>query len=248
MTSLDRMLSILDLFREDRFQIQSEDVVALAQCSRATAYRYLRSLCACGLLAPAPGGAYVLGSRVIEMDRLLRRSDPLLTCSRDVMTQCSQRTGLNMMLCSHYRNQVMCVDTEWIDTSVELLYERGKPMPMFRGAMAKVILANLSPYQLKNLMLEHAQDIRSSGLGQNWKEFKSKLNVIRREGVCVSNSEVMPNLMGIAAPVFDHEGRVIGSVVFVVRPEHAQALGIESLCAQIKTTAQAITARITQLS
>lgn len=248
MTSLDRMLNILDLFREDRFQIQSDDVVALAQCSRATAYRYLRSLCACGLLAPAPGGTYVLGSRVIEMDRLLRRSDPLLTCSREVMAQCSQRTGLNMMLCSHYRNQVMCVDTEWTDNSVELLYERGKPMPMFRGAMAKVILANLSPYQLKNLMLEHAQDIHSSGLGQNWKEFKSKLNAIRRQGVCVSNSEVMPNLMGIAAAVFDHEGRVIGSVVFVVRPEQAEKLGVESLCAQIRSAAESISTKIVKLS
>ena len=45
----------------------------------ATAYRYLKSLTESGLLAPTAGGAYVLGSRIIELDRHLRQHCLLYT-------------------------------------------------------------------------------------------------------------------------------------------------------------------------
>lgn len=246
MTSLDRMLGILDLFSESRASIQSDDVMALENCSRATAYRYLRSLCASGVLAPAPQGSYVLGSRIIELDRLLRKTDPLLTGAREIMAELSGRHGLNMMLCSYYRDRVMCVDTVWPDTSLDLMYERGRPMPMFHGAMAKVILANLSPYQLRNLMLEHADEIRKAGLGDNWKEFRQFLNKIRRDGTCRSHGEVIPNLVGVAAPVFDSEDRVLGSIVFVVTVEQLNTAGEDYLRVEIQAASKRVTAAITE--
>ena len=242
MTSLDRMLGILDLFSEDQSSIQSDDVIALINCSRATAYRYLRSLCASGILAQAPEGRYVLGSRIIEFDRLLRKTDPLLTSASPVMDEVSKRLNLNMMLCSYYHDRVMCVDTAWPDKTTELTYERGRPMPMFFGARAKAILAHLSPYQIRNLMLEHSDEIKAAGLGNNWKEFRGALNKIRREGTCYSYAEVMPDLIGVAAPVFDAEDRVLGSIVFVVTPDRLQTVGEAYLREQIAIAAQRITA------
>ena len=53
------MLSILDLFRDDTTAAFQEDVMEHLECSRATAYRYLKSLTESGLLAPTSGGAYV---------------------------------------------------------------------------------------------------------------------------------------------------------------------------------------------
>lgn len=52
MSTPDRMLSILDLFRDDTTAAFQEDVMAHLECSRATAYRYLKSLTESGLLAP----------------------------------------------------------------------------------------------------------------------------------------------------------------------------------------------------
>jgi hypothetical protein len=82
MSSLDKMLGILGLFSEQRTRIRLEDVTELTQASRATAYRYLQSLTEAGLLAPATGGTHALGPRVVELDRLMRMTDPLLTARR----------------------------------------------------------------------------------------------------------------------------------------------------------------------
>ena len=101
MSTPDRMLSILDLFRDDTTAAFQEDVMAHLECSRATAYRYLKSLTESGLLAPTAGGAYVLGSRIIELDRHLRQHDPLMRAAREVMRATGDELHANLMLCSY---------------------------------------------------------------------------------------------------------------------------------------------------
>lgn len=216
MASLDKMLRILDLFDEDRIGVQLEDAMRVTQSSRATAYRYLQALSEAGILAPSAGGVYVLGPRIIELDRLMRLTDPLLTGARPVLEKIGREHKMNAMLCSYYGNKVMCADLVWPDTTIKQVYQRGRPMPMFSGAMAKAILSNLTPYQLRNIMLWHADEIRSAGLGQNWDEFRSTMSRMRKDRCVVTQGEVIPRLVGAASPVFDPDGRVLGSLVLIV--------------------------------
>ncbi|MEW6640278.1 MAG: IclR family transcriptional regulator C-terminal domain-containing protein [Pseudomonadota bacterium] len=244
MSSLDRMLTILDLFDESRMSIQLEHAVQATGASKATAYRYLQSLCNRGLLAPAAEGSYVLGPRIIELDRLVRKMDPLLTSASPMIRAAAERLGVNIMLCSFYGDKVMCADLAWPDRSVEEIYERGRPMPLFRGAMAKIILANLTPYQLRSIMLWHGERIRDAGLGDNWDDFRSRMTKLRRAGFCVSRGEVFNALVGISAPIFDAEQRVLGSVVFVVPEARYDAQPDTPYQDEIVALAAAITADI----
>ena len=69
MSSLARMLSILDLFGARAPVLSAEEIIARRNYSRPTGYRYVRELVAAGLLVRAPGG-YSLGPRIIELDWL----------------------------------------------------------------------------------------------------------------------------------------------------------------------------------
>lgn len=237
MSTPDRMLSILDLFRDGTTAAFQEDVMAHLECSRATAYRYLKSLTESGLLAPTAGGAYVLGSRIIELDRHLRQHDPLMRAARDVMRATGDELHANLMLCSYYGDKVLCVDRYWTDNSIESSYARGRPFPMFRGATAKPILANLPPYQLRNLMLWHAAEIREAGLGDDWDAFRANLKRLRTAGVCVSHGEVDRGLMGIGAAIFSGEQKVVGSLVFIASQAHTSAARLDILQARIQVAA-----------
>ncbi|MCZ8440815.1 IclR family transcriptional regulator [Achromobacter xylosoxidans] len=241
MSTPDRMLSILDLFRDDTTAAFQEDVMAHLECSRATAYRYLKSLTESGLLAPTAGGAYVLGSRIIELDRHLRRHDPLMRAARDVMRAAGDELNANLMLCSYYGDKVMCVDRYWTDHSIESSYARGRPFPMFRGATAKPILANLPPYQLRNLMLWHAAEIREAGLGEDWDAFRANLKQLRAAGVCVSHGEVDPGLMGIGSAIFTPDQKVVGSLVFIAAEARTPAKRLVLLQERIQAAAAQVT-------
>lgn len=244
--SLDKMLSILNLFTEDNSAITQEDIVARIGCSRATAYRYLKSLSSAGLVSPVHGGAYVVGSRVIELDRLVRLRDPILLAARDVMSAMAREQKVNMMLCAYYGDKVMCVDTEWPDTSYTSSYERGKPMPMFLGATAKAILAHLTPYQQRNLMLWHPEEIRAAGLGDNWDEFRANMRRVRKEGVVVSHGEIDKGLIGVGAPIFSAEDKVLGSLVAIVPAgsRAASPLALGRLRGAVLKSAQVLTQKL----
>ncbi|AWB33160.1 IclR family transcriptional regulator [Orrella marina] len=216
MSSFAKGLSILELFREGALSVHLDEVVEFLGTSRATAYRYLASLCDVGLLSPAKGGVYVLGPRIIELDRIMQIGDPLLTAGRKVMRQLSDAKCLNMLLASYFRNSIMCVDIAWPDPAIPALFERGKPMSLFRGAMAKIILANLSVYQQRNLALNYPDEIKRAGMGETWPEFRTKLAEIGRQGYSITRAEMMPQSGGISAPIFDAENKVLGSITIVL--------------------------------
>ncbi|MBT6271108.1 MAG: helix-turn-helix domain-containing protein, partial [Rhodobacteraceae bacterium] len=77
--SADRILSVLNLFTDGRLEWTAEQLMEVLGYSRPTMYRYLRSLKDAGLLVSISNSLLTLGPRVVEMDFLIRKSDPLLT-------------------------------------------------------------------------------------------------------------------------------------------------------------------------
>lgn len=244
--SLAKVLGIMDLFQDRRTCVQHEELVDLLGISRATAYRYLRALCDYGLLSQTSGGRYVLGPRIIELDRHMRRSDPLLTAGRAVMHETAAKLGLNMILASFFRDRAMCVDIAWPDRSIAQNYERGKPMTLFRGALAKMILAYLSPYQLRNVALNHAAEIKAAGIGDDWKSFRDQMAQLRKEGVCITRAEIVPESVGVGAPILDGEGRILGSITFAIPTAKFDAADSKVFAQSIKSIAAQISARIAE--
>jgi DNA-binding IclR family transcriptional regulator len=240
MTSLDRMLSLMAFFGERQMSLGVPEVERITGASRSTAYRYLRSLVDAGLLAATVDGMYVLGPRVLELERLMRENDPLLSAAHGIIRRRAEEASINIMLCSYYGSRVLCADLAWPDRSVPEIYQRGRSMPIFRGAMAKAILANLTPYQLRQIYRRSAEDIREAGLAASWEEFRVEMARIRKAGVVVTRGEVIDGLVGVAAPVKDRERRVLGSVVFVVGAERFELMNEGKLTARISAVATEI--------
>lgn len=246
MSSFDKALGIFDLFREGSISVQVDEVVEILGISKATAYRYLASLCDAGMLSSNVPGVYVLGPRIIALDRLMRHSDPLLTAGRVVLQETSSRLSMNMLLASFYRDSIMCVDIAWPDQSIAQNYERGRPMSLFRGAMAKVILAHLSPYQLKNLILHHGDAIRDAGLGDDWTSFKANMAALAKEGSCMTRGELVTGALGISAPVFCPDNKILGSITFAMSEERLAISNELELRAEIVACAKKITQLISK--
>ncbi|MGA8031925.1 MAG: IclR family transcriptional regulator C-terminal domain-containing protein, partial [Casimicrobiaceae bacterium] len=190
-TSLGRMLGVLDAFTE-RAPIRTVDGIAAALgYTRATAYRYVGELCDAGLLTRVARGAYALGPRIIELDRQMQRSDPLLEVAGGVMRGLLRPDhGQVVLLCSLFRDEVLCVHQVAQHSTLAVSYTRGRPMPLFRGATSKAILAALPERRLTRLFLDHQDEIRRAGLGRTREEFLAALKTIRRQGYAITRGEV----------------------------------------------------------
>ncbi len=207
------------MFTNEEPQWTIEAAAAHLTISIPTAYRYFSSLARVGLISPVSRATYVLGPRIIELDRQIRISDPFLRAARRVTEDLIQYAaeGSAILVCRLFRDRVICIHQEvGRGPQGPVSFERGRPMPLFRGATSKVILAHLPARALRSIYLAHSDEIRSAGLGEDWESFRNALAKIRRSGMCMTNAEVDPGRVGISAPVFDAEHLVIGSLTFVL--------------------------------
>lgn len=223
MITSDRLLSVLGLFTVEHPEWTVEEAAGELGLAVSTAYRYFRSLSKAGLIVAFTAGRYVLGPAVIQYDRQIRLCDPLTTTAQPTMKKLTEQmlSHTVILLCRLFRNQVICVHQESVyKPDFAFSYERGRAMPLFRGAASKVILANMPLRTVKALYAEHASKFAQSALGKNWDEAKERLRALRNVGVAITQGEVDPGMCGIAVPMFDPAGAIVGSLSIAVPVRH----------------------------
>jgi DNA-binding IclR family transcriptional regulator len=228
----DRLLAVLALFTAEETRWSVETAAARLGVSTTTTYRYFKKLTKAGLISPVAGAGYTLGPAIIQMDRLIQSGDPMLSGARAVMIDLVRQAaeGSTVLLCRLFHDRVMCVHQIMGRGPQEpVSYERGRLMPLYRGATSKIILAHLPPRTLKALFAHDAAEITAAGLGAGWEEFRRGLAAIRRAGVSISHGEIDAGRIGVAAPIFDKDRAVLGSLSLALPAQHVDDAQVERL-------------------
>lgn len=219
MAGPDRAIGVLRLFTLERPAWTVEEAADTLGVSPSSAYRYFAALTEAGLLTTATSGSYTLGPALIQYDRQIQITDPLLQVARPVMVDIARfaPAGSTVLLCRIFHETVLCVhQVAEADRPTQVSYERGRPMPLFKGATSKVILAHLPPRDLRRLYEAHGAQVAAAALGDTWEVFRTTMARMRKAGYAITYAEVDPGCIGIGTPVFDDRRRVLGSLSYVI--------------------------------
>lgn len=214
MAGLDRFVGILRLFDDQKPDWTIQEIAVATDVPASTVYRTVRELVSQGFIDPSIEAHYRLGAAFIEFDRRLRITDPLIREGEPMLADLADAAQIPCVavISRLYRDQVICVsDRRTGGPAVETSYERGRPMPLLRGATSKVILAQLPKAKL-NKIVKAAGDDRP--LKDN---VIAELAAIRRQGYAITRSEVDSGLVGIAAPVACPETAINASMSLIIR-------------------------------
>lgn len=220
MTANDRMLSVLTLFSVEQNEWTVEQAGQHLGISLSQTYRYFASLTGSGLIAPTRGGRYVVGPAALQLDWLARQTDPLNSAANEPLRALANHLDMPavLMICRRYRDVVICSHQLAVnEPHFRSGYERGRPMPLFRGASSKSILANLPLRTLKSTFAQHSKTVGELNLGTDWDQFRRNMAAIRRAGFSVSYGEVDEGLAGLAVPLFDPDRLLLGSLSIVTQ-------------------------------
>jgi DNA-binding IclR family transcriptional regulator len=245
-SSIRKLLAVLDLFSRERPILTAEEIIAELGYTRPTGYRYVHELCAAGLLNRL-GSAYALGPRIIELDYQIREADPVLRASQSVMQELRAQYGCDVLLANAFGDRIVAIHHERSGDHSTVSFGRGRPMPLFRGAGSKVIIAFLSPARQKRLYTGHQGEIARSGMGADWPQFRSNLLEIRRAGFGMSFGELDPDNVGIAAPVFQGANNAVAGLVMVMSKPRYALTDKAQLAHIIVAAAARVTAAIAEL-
>ncbi len=217
--SLERILAVLEVFTEDRLEWTPEEMMEELGYSRPTLYRYLKTLRRAGLLTSMPNAGFTLGPKVVELDYLMRKSDPLILRGGRYLRELSAARPCTALLVRWYGNRILCVDSVCSTPDPVSSYPRGRPMPLGRGAISRSIVAFLPRRQLIPTIERNLEEFRATGLGDTVEEIHQTMKRVRRAGCAIARGEVTPGVVGVAAPVFDAGQAPIASICVTIAAE-----------------------------
>ena len=242
--SLEKVLVILDLFTEDKLEWTPEQLMRELGYTRPTLYRYLKVMREAGLLTSLPGAGLMLGPRVVEMDYLMRKSDPLLQHSADHLHNLTQTLPCTALLVRWYGRRLLCIASDVSTPDPLSSYPRGRPMPLGRGAISRSIMAFLPRPRMLTLIEENLEELRNIGLGTTAPEIVESMKHVQRTGYAVAYGEVTPGVVGIAAPVFDATNIPLASLCVTVAGSLITPVRIDEIGQQVLAAATEISARL----
>ena len=219
MSAIDRYMDVLHLFTETKSMWTVHEVSLELEVPLSTVYRTMRDLMRASMLESAVEGHYRLGPLFIEFDRRTRLTDPLVQIATPMLAEIAMHAQIPCVavLARLYGHTVMSVaDATGPAGPVQTSYERGRPMPLTRGATSKTILAQLSGRRLDKLLA--SGDVAERAALSD-PEFRRQLVWIRKNGYSIARGEVDAGRVGVAVPLSIPEQGLVASLSLVLDVE-----------------------------
>jgi DNA-binding IclR family transcriptional regulator len=208
-SSARKLLSVLLCFSPERPIWTAAELSATLDVSTSTMYRYVALLREVGLLESTGSNTYGVADRVITLARAAQHGrSSLEDLSIPVMTHIRDVTEETVLVARRRRDYAYCVDRVESRQPVRLQFDRGQPMPLHRGSLARVLLAAM-PRADRDLYLESIETpVSSTNAAQLTVE---SLDAVAETGFTQSFEEVDEGIWGAAAAIVVH-GETVASI------------------------------------
>lgn len=207
--SARKLLSVLLCFTPETPHWSVAELSDTLTVSTSTMYRYIALLREVGLLEPVGENAYRLSDRFVTLARAAQQGrSSLEDVSMPVMTRIRDAINETVLIARRYRDYVYCVERVEARQPVRLQFERGQPMSLHLGSMARVLLANMPRAERDRYIasLKGAFPKRSAAVLT-----PKKLDAVAKAGFTESFEEVDEGIWGTAAAITVNR-RVIASI------------------------------------
>ena len=156
---------------------------------------------------------YRLGYKVLTLSSNIIREDNLTLAAKPFMKELADKMNKTITLCVMEGEDVICIYyVESKDTSM-FLVRTGFAMPPHATSAGKAMQAYMPLNQVQQIYLNNHQEL-TSHTKINLESFLKELEEVRVNGYAVSDEELQSGVQGVACPIFDYNGKVIGSVSY----------------------------------
>ena len=210
--SVDKALEILGCFSDQ------EPILSLKQLSEKTGLYKSRILRLCGTLLArgyllrSQGSVYSLGPALMRLGKIYERNNTLISLARPILQELSAMVGESAKLFGIQGKRRVCLAL--VKGSLPLSYTvaEGEEFDLHAGSAGLVLLA-FSSREFRNQVLirEHLKKLTPNTVVDR-KKLEQMFKNIRKLGYSISRGELIPEVAGISAPVFDHSDTICGTI------------------------------------
>jgi len=229
-----RVLALMLAFSADKNTLTARDLAAATGIALPSVYRYITLLRETGLLAGDERGSYRLSARLIGLARAAEAAESIIDIADPVMRELAAETGETVILVRLIGRSAVCVHRVQSAQRLRISFEAGQPLPLDRGASARLLLSGLSPELRKEYLAPLAERDPEAAA-----RLEIKIVEAARKGYATSEEEFEQGVWAVSAPVL--QGKRMIAVITVPSPlVRAPAALQDQLVGQVRTAARAL--------
>ena len=231
-----RVLSVLTVIAEAKGQIGVKDVADTLKLPMSTSHRLLDLLLDAGFVEKNQARRrYGVGTELLRLASLVTQKTPhvdLVQPALDRLTEVVGETAFNAVYLPAQRAMMFAAKSD-SPNSLRFRVELFQQLPLEWGAAGLAILAHLPP-DVQTEIFESAQPSPVSRKRLSQSAFNDRISVVRQAGHSLTDSERLPNSIGIGVPVMTARGTVAGSIALALPKVRFDQAKLEDIIALVK--------------
>jgi DNA-binding IclR family transcriptional regulator len=212
--AVERAMDVLLLFgRTGRPDLGVTEIATELGLTKAAVHRILTALRSRDLITvDAVTRRYALGHAAIALGRAYLARMDLRARAAPELRRLAQRVGETATLSIRRGDTRLYVDQVVPPHELKVEVSLGIPYPLHAGASSKAILAFLDEAEVDAVIGRHGLEPLTGRTVVDEDRLRKELAAIRKRGHATSQGERQEGTASVAAPVFDHDGRVIAAL------------------------------------
>ena len=234
-SSVNRALEILCLFDSHYPELSAQEISKLLKIPLSSTYKYLNILQEKQFIRKDPGEKkYRLGLMIYKLSSRFTDEMGFLDVARSYMKSLSDVSGETVFISVVNGWNGLIIEKAEPSKPVKLSVERGSVLPLHAGAAQKVLLAYQNDSFLDSYIKENGLEKMTPNTIIDPDKLRKELKIIKKQGFAYSDSEVESWAMAIAAPIFDHEKRILAGLTIAAPSNRERKENLQDLIEWVK--------------
>lgn len=211
--TLNRAIAVLDCFTQDEAELGVREIARRVNLSSSAAGRLLSALKELGILSQNPETrAYSMGARVLSWAEVYNSNLDIRNKALPAIEELHQSTRETVSLYVLDGTDRVCVERLESPQTIRMVTRVGRRLPLYAGSAGKVMLAFLPRDRQEDIIQSVPLDAFTPRTITDPEILRKELRKIRSQGYAVSIGEWVADAAGVAAPLLEKDGGVVGAI------------------------------------
>ena len=242
--SIDRAVKILECFNEENKELRLSEISERLNLNKSTVHGIISTLKYNGFISQDDETQkYKLGIRFVEFGDLVINSMNIRNAALPVIDGVSDKIEETVHVAMLDGVDVVWIEKRECTKSIKTSTKIGARLPAYTTADGKMIICYQNKDRIKTYLPKRIPQHTQNTI-TNKGEFIRKLEEIKKNGYAIDNEEYVEGLKCVAAPIFDHDGKVRFSLSITGPAFRMKEERIKEMIVVIKEAANEISRRI----
>lgn len=210
--SIERALTILNKLSEYPNGLQVTRLSEQVGLTKSTVHRLLTTLSNMNyVVKDEETDKYKLGLQILFLSRNLLNNNDVITVAKPYLEKLSLEVNETVHLCIENLGEIVYIDKIESNQTVRMFSRIGSRAPMYCTAVGKVLLSGMDQEKFDSILSKTEFIAKTPTTITSQEQLLEEIEKIKIEGYALDNSENEEVLRCIAAPIYDHKGKIIAS-------------------------------------